>query len=778
VVGGHQDMALQSYKELEVWQLAMDLAEECYQATKVLPKEELFGMTCQIRRAAASIPANIAEGQGREHTREFLHHLSVARGSLMELETHLFSAIQASRLVAGRPVSGSFGHDGPCKSDARRTSQGSGTSTLIPPPTTLHPPPFTMLTSRGWLFAIFVVFLLVIAVGTHQPALAVLMLSLGFWFAWEWLVFAVRARVVVRQGQLYREVCDERGPVDSLWAGRTFTVRVVVRLEERLGLSYVSVVDRVPFEATLVDGEVRAEGALRSGERLRTEYRVRCPIVGRLRFEGVKLRLADFQGFFYHATFVRGVAEYRVLPRLADASGRPATKKRHNLLPPPGIHRLRRPGSGSELLDLRDYMPGDPPKTIAWKVSARRDRLITKEFESEVPIRSTLFVDASNSVRVGQAGGNALSRLVDIAAAVAQANSADRDLTGLCLFDERRSSLLRPARGPHHLVEVLNRLADAGGQPPATGEAPLGPLVQLAHAFAEEVYPDLLRCDVNRVPFWLPWLARRMTPRRQRRFGARALLYALTLVAPSGLLLLAQYAFMEPVTEAMLLASTSISLAFAALIFLWPRETRLVSCRKRVAALLAARYRLAPGGLALLLDNDEQMGAYLHRFLAEHRVPYGLPLYDEHGRYRFVSPQKVAVLAGALLRAVGKGHDNELFVLLADLLEVGDHLKTLLGAVRVALARHHQVLVVCPWPPGVPPASQQTSQPIVVQRRGAADVRAILERAAVARFHRAYQKLRRTFARLGVQVVSARGDESVPLILDRIDHLRMLGRRR
>jgi four helix bundle protein len=82
-------MGVQSHRELEVWQLGMDLAEECYRVTKSFPKEELFGMTSQIRRAAVSIPANIAEGQGREHTKEFLHHLSVARGSLVELETHL-----------------------------------------------------------------------------------------------------------------------------------------------------------------------------------------------------------------------------------------------------------------------------------------------------------------------------------------------------------------------------------------------------------------------------------------------------------------------------------------------------------------------------------------------------------------------------------------------------------------------------------------------------------------------------------------------------------------
>jgi len=80
---------VQSYRELEVWQLAMMLAEECYKMTKSFPKDELFGMPSQVRRAATSIPANIAEGQGREHAKEFLKHLSVARGSLKELETHL-----------------------------------------------------------------------------------------------------------------------------------------------------------------------------------------------------------------------------------------------------------------------------------------------------------------------------------------------------------------------------------------------------------------------------------------------------------------------------------------------------------------------------------------------------------------------------------------------------------------------------------------------------------------------------------------------------------------
>jgi four helix bundle protein len=85
-------MSIQSYRELKVWQRAMDLIEQCYQATRSFPAEERYGLTSQIRRSAVSVAANIAEGQGRNHTKEFLNHLSMARGSLMEVETLLLAS--------------------------------------------------------------------------------------------------------------------------------------------------------------------------------------------------------------------------------------------------------------------------------------------------------------------------------------------------------------------------------------------------------------------------------------------------------------------------------------------------------------------------------------------------------------------------------------------------------------------------------------------------------------------------------------------------------------
>jgi four helix bundle protein len=82
-------MSIQHYQQLQVWQKAMDLTVQCYQLSRALPSEERFGLTSQLRRASVSVPSNIAEGHARFHTREFLNHLSIARGSLAEVETLL-----------------------------------------------------------------------------------------------------------------------------------------------------------------------------------------------------------------------------------------------------------------------------------------------------------------------------------------------------------------------------------------------------------------------------------------------------------------------------------------------------------------------------------------------------------------------------------------------------------------------------------------------------------------------------------------------------------------
>ena len=91
-------MAVQSFQDSIAWQRAMDLSTAVYAATRVFPKEEMFGLTNQLRRASVSIASNIAEGQGRLTTGEFIHFLGMARGSALEVETQLELA---SRLEFG-----------------------------------------------------------------------------------------------------------------------------------------------------------------------------------------------------------------------------------------------------------------------------------------------------------------------------------------------------------------------------------------------------------------------------------------------------------------------------------------------------------------------------------------------------------------------------------------------------------------------------------------------------------------------------------------------------
>lgn len=566
-----------------------------------------------------------------------------------------------------------------------------------------------MLTPRGWWFLAIVLGTLLVAVSVGAPSLVLVAATLASWFLGSWLRFAWITRQVPKDLGVRRELRTAAGLVQVLWARQAATVHAELTWNGRAPLPYVLAVDRVPLLAGWQDGDPWIGGSVGRDQPLALDYRIRCPAAGKLRFDGLKVTVTDLQGFFHRSAFVRDPARFRVLPPLSEAADGSPRKKRHNQLPLLGTHRLLRPGSGSELLDLRDYIPSDPPKLIAWKISARRDRLITRELESEVPIRCTLLLDVSSSVRVGPPGANALARLVEIAAALLDTNSGMRDLTGLTLVDEHGvGRVLRPARGRRSYFAILHQLADVADLPPAPGHTDLTTLLPLGMGLAHDLYPEWLTPEVNGIPWYLP--------------------------------------------------------AF------WYEENRW---RKKLAAILANVYRLGPGGLALLYQDDDTCHRFLQRWLAEHRVAAPLLLYDEAGRSLFRFSQKADFLARAVLDGVTRGKDNELFVLLADLLDLGPDLAPLLRAVQVARARHHQLLVVCPWPFGVPLPGSSTP----TTQSGVPGLQELLNRAWIERLYPAFFELRRAFGRLGVPVLAASDDDAVPQVLQRLERLRAAVRR-
>jgi four helix bundle protein len=81
---------MKSYTDLDVWKKSRELVKDIYVLTKTFPKDELFGLSSQIKRSAVSVPSNIAEGHGRNYTKDTLQFLYISRGSLYELETQLY----------------------------------------------------------------------------------------------------------------------------------------------------------------------------------------------------------------------------------------------------------------------------------------------------------------------------------------------------------------------------------------------------------------------------------------------------------------------------------------------------------------------------------------------------------------------------------------------------------------------------------------------------------------------------------------------------------------
>ena len=132
-------MTVRNYRDLQVWQKAMDLVVDCYQLTYSFPKEELYGLTNQVRRAAVSIPANLAEGHSRFNKREFVQFIGIATGSLAELETHLLIAMKLNYLDKSRtdPVLGKTDELARMLKGLRnalRPTRLSQTQSLIPKP--------------------------------------------------------------------------------------------------------------------------------------------------------------------------------------------------------------------------------------------------------------------------------------------------------------------------------------------------------------------------------------------------------------------------------------------------------------------------------------------------------------------------------------------------------------------------------------------------------------------------------------------------------------------
>ncbi len=192
--------------------------------------------------------------------------------------------------------------------------------------------------------------------------------------------------------------------------------------------------------------------------------------------------------------------EPTVLPYLIRPQTTVSTLKHNNLQRHIGHHRHMSAGLSSELLGIRDYRIGDPPRTIAWKPTARLGKVMTCEYENEVPVRATIVVDLAVYQCQGRPGPSAADRAIMSCAAIAKLLLADRDPVAAVLLKSDSIQRVKHGGGERQLTKLLQYLLAASNPNPPLDHMPIEALVRLVYENGSRRFPELFDEFFNRGP--------------------------------------------------------------------------------------------------------------------------------------------------------------------------------------------------------------------------------------------------------------------------------------
>jgi uncharacterized protein (DUF58 family) len=374
-----------------------------------------------------------------------------------------------------------------------------------------------MLTVRSSFLVCLAVFGMAFGILQKFEFIALLCLALIILVWLQWLAFErVRRSVVKFQSSVTRKINQQSAPRLPLVAERDYEVLLQFDLN-RLPSGYrVALQDAVP-DGFAVSGqsqavfESRPQAAffgLLSNEMPQVsqlKYSISSPVCGKFTFAGVKLELSDTLGFFRLQYFVPLPQTVTSLPYLIRPQTTQSVLKHNNLQKHLGHHRHRSAGISSELHGIRDYRAGDPPRSIAWKATAKLGRLMTSEYESEVPIRATLLVDLAAYQFEGRPAATAGDRAISTAASIAKLLLADRDPVSALLVNDFKTTCIKHGNGERHLTKLIQQLIDASAPRPPLSNFAFRDLIQVIFEHATLRFPHLIDEKYNhgRLPFRL-----------------------------------------------------------------------------------------------------------------------------------------------------------------------------------------------------------------------------------------------------------------------------------
>ena len=551
------------------------------------------------------------------------------------------------------------------------------------------------MTSRGKWLVLLGIIGLAAGLWRNSNLLALLSLTMLLWLFAEWLWLYGRLWLELPRLKITRTVNGRSDSAGILWAGRRVTVDVEISTGGSTATPILIVHDCIPEHLHVVDGEHQKVMITRVWEST-FRYIAKVDGAGRFTIPGFKVTFRDPHGFFAAERFVEARQTFRVLPGFASIGESQPIVKRLNTLPQHGIHRLQRAGLGSELLELREYAPGDPPKSIAWKVSARRETLMTRQYESEVPVRVTLFVDGSISTRVGGYGQRLLDQMLFVAATVARTSISVGDPVGAVLFDENGQRKVQPSGGERGFYRLLEAMSDFAVPPPAPRDKLTTELLNAAERYVGEQHSELLDPAVNLVPFsFFP-------------------------ISP------------------------------------WKRQA--LYRRSKLAGAIAELQGLTPLQHVELIHDDQFMATHARELLTKAGVSWMDPMVKARARSFNDGLATMELLGKAVSRSVLQARDNEVYVIFANLLECATNISRLLPALKMAVARHHRVMIVCP----TATFRRPDAMPEMDENSTTADM---LLRAEQLRTQELSNRLTRSLRRIGATCSLSGQEQAIPMIL-------------
>jgi uncharacterized protein (DUF58 family) len=501
------------------------------------------------------------------------------------------------------------------------------------------------------------------------PAIAILLWMLIGYAHFSWLHRRIRKTISVE-----RRIHERSQPNVYLWADRLYSVELIVQSKQRLP-SALQVRDIVPDLMQLKDfvaseGETLVQDFIgmpdygkktwmswfweqfiptaekpgivdknafvvnQSQKRVAHQYRIRPRAAGLSIFPGIRIEHKDAMNWF-RADYVIACRQVtRILPRYREEAEIRQMLKASNSIPQHGLHRQRKPGMGFELLELREYADGDPPKSIAWKASARRNTLMIRQYESEVPVRMQLFVEGTVGCRIGSFGHRVVDQMTLLSTSLAKIVTSHGDAVGGFFVDRNGIVRLSAAFGESGFYKIAKSLSQFSTQEFPDRFRWTVALQNAVYALIGEYYPHLLALQFN--PLTLGFFDLSLTNTKRQRI--------------------------------------------------------------QVCNVLAEHYKLSDLEHVQMIIDDNVIAKWMQKFLCEHGREWVFPMIPEEDVSLYLSQNVIDLLIRSVQQAVQLAKDNEVFVLMIDLLSSDRDISGLIQALKVARGKHHKVVVVSQSP--------------------------------------------------------------------------------